>query len=648
VPDVALWESIAVKIAAPGQRLATKYMVPTRAGARLPAIFMDASAFTLHYDFMRQAFPAEFAGLSSQDYLALIQNPVQREFFAGVVTEYLLGGDAVLYGFNIWDDPADASTTITCDQVHAVYELLNPRFDLVPLAFVPYSANQKSALASCDVPQYDQDTGLAYEAYTQGVAFGKVRRYRISELEAATGSHSFGWQDVLILDQAPADIETVISGAVTGTQQGALSHLNVRSAARGTPNCYLEGAYDLLQAWEGKLVRFECGSAYWSVSEATPEQAQEFWDTLRPAPVTIPQADRDYSEFTNLLDVPTDTPAVRQLAVTRYGGKGSNLAILYQRLDAQYRLKGFLIPFRYYFDFMQQRSWTVDLGDGAGTHTFAETLATWLADPTFRVDGQVRRARLASLQNAMQASPVDVDLSSSIAAVFGSDTTMLRFRSSSNAEDALQFNGAGLYDSFSGCFADDRDADTDGPSRCDAGESKEHTAARALARVWASLWNPEAYDEREWYGIDQGRAAMAVLVDPRIQQEQANIVAFSGDPTSSSDDRYLINAQAGELDVVSADPGVYPEVNLLTIQDGTVTAIDRVRSSSEVATGTWVLDDNRLHELGGTLAQITRIFPLDDSAPDGTTILLDTEWKIRADGQLIVKQVRPFLKQSPR
>ena len=647
VPDAALWESITVKAGMPGQRRATKYMVPARADARLPANFMDATAFILHYEFMRQSFPDQFANLSSREYLTMIQDPANREFFAGVITEYLLGGEAVLYGFNIWDDPADASTTITCDQVHTVFNALDPRFDLVPLAFVPSSANQRSALASCDVPMYDPDTGVAYEAYTQGVGYGTLRRYQVSELESATAAHAFGWQDVLILDEAPADIETVISGAMTGTQQGALSHLNVRSAARGTPNCYLDGAYGLLQAWEGKLVRLECGDSYWSVSEATPEEAQAFWDKLRPAPVTIPQADRNFSECTNLLDVPTDTPDERQLAATRYGAKGSNLAILYQRFDSQYRLNGLLVPFRYYLDFIEQQGWTVDLGSGAGTHSFAETLSAWLADPTFRTDGSVRRERLTALQGAMRASPAGADLSGSIRSTFGSDTTMLRFRSSSNAEDALQFNGAGLYDSFSGCLADDQDENAGGPSRCDSSESKEHTVAQALVRVWASLWNPEAYDEREWYGIDQASAAMAVLVDPRIQDELANIVAFSGNPTTPGDSRYLVNAQAGELAVVSADPGVYPEVDLLSLQDGTVAAIDRVRGSSELAAGAWVLDDNRLNEIGHALWQITQVFPVDDTAPSGATILLDTEWKIRSSGQLIVKQVRPFLKQQP-
>jgi hypothetical protein len=222
---------------------------------------------------------------------------------------------------------------------------------------------------------------------------------------------------------------------------------------------------------------------------------------------------------------------------------------------------------------------------------------------------------------------------------------MLRFRSSSNAEDAIAFSGAGLYDSFSGCLADDLDGEVNGPSRCDAFEKSEKTVTRALARVWASLWNAEAYDEREWYGIDHQRAAMAVLVDPRAKGELANIVAFSGNPTTPGDDRYLVNAQAGELDVVLPIPGVFPEETLLDVADGAVTGIHRRRGSSQVPAGTYVLQDAQLQEIGGVLWQIVQAFPVDGTIPSGATLLLDTEWKILSDGKLVVKQVRPYLRK---
>ena len=54
----------------------------------------------------------------------------------------------------------------------------------------------------------------------------------------------------------------------------------------------------------------------------------------------------------------------------------------------------------------------------------------------------------------------------------------IRFRSSTNVEDSNQFTGAGLYESFSGCLADDLDGDSDGPCLCDADEDNERGDVR--------------------------------------------------------------------------------------------------------------------------------------------------------------------------
>jgi hypothetical protein len=41
---------------------------------------------------------------------------------------------------------------------------------------------------------------------------------------------------------------------------------------------------------------------------------------------------------------------------------------------------------------------------------------------------------------------------------------------------------------------------------------------------------------------------------------------------------------------------------------------------------------------------VAAVFPLDDEAPEGGTLMLDTECKILEDGRLIIKQVRPFVR----
>ncbi|MBN1607280.1 MAG: hypothetical protein JW940_11650 [Polyangiaceae bacterium] len=157
--------------------------------------------------------------------------------------------------------------------------------------------------------------------------------------------------------------------------------------------------------------------------------------------------------------------------------------------------------------------------------------------------------------------------------------------------------------------------------------------------------NVKAYEERDRYGIDQREVGMGILVDTRNKNELSNIVAFTGNPLEYGDERYLVNAQVGAFDVVAAVPGVWPEKDLLTLEGGQVKQIERVRGSTELPEGEWVLDDARLRELGTLLEDIAGVYPVDEVAPPGATVLLDTEWKVRSGGTLVVKQIRPFLSE---
>ena len=95
--------------------------------------------------------------------------------------------------------------------------------------------------------------------------------------------------------------------------------------------------------------------------------------------------------------------------------------------------------------------------------------------------------------------------------------------------------------------------------------------------------------------------------------------------------------------MVAAVPGVWPEKDLLTVEDGQVVEIERARGSTELPEGEWVLDDATLRELGAALAAIVDVYPVDGDLPPTARVLLDTEWKLRDDGRLAVKQVRPFV-----
>ena len=646
IPDDDTFTAVTIASSAVDQMRVGKYLVPAREDSRIPPVFLYVDPFALHYDFLITAFPDIFSGLATSEYEQLTINPDTREFYAGTISLYLDGSD-FFYGFTVWDDPEDDTSVPTQEDVTTAWQTLQDRFEIGDLAFVPSSETQAEEAATwSDTPFSVRGLEeVEYEAYNTGAAYGTLRLYTLEELEEATEDAAFGYQDIVVIEQAPADLERVVSGIVTGTRQGDLSHLNVRSLARGTPNCYILDPLDSLAAYEDTLVRFECGESAYSVGAASQEDAEAWWDSIRPDPVDICTPDLDTTAFVGLLDASTETLEDRSTLRCLYGAKGANLATLYQRIDADYQFPGFLVPFHYYDQFVNSTTWSVDLGAGEAEHTFAETIEAWHEDKEFLTDASIRRERLESLRDAIEDAPIDQDfvdaLIAEIVSVWGNDEAMVRFRSSSNAEDGLEFSGAGLYRSKSACAADSLDDDDDGPSICDPDKDEEDTIQEALGKVWASLWNMQAWDERDWYGIDHQQAAMGILVNPRSKDEQANAVAFSGNPTAAGDDRYLINAQEGELEVVSADPGVFPERILVTVEDGSVTEIDRISESSETPE---VFTDAEIEALSDVLTVCTENYPNDYEVPEGGELLWDTEWKIISDGQLVIKQIRPYLR----
>ncbi len=627
------WTALSEPVEVTNQVRSIKYLVPVDESQPVPTAFVNTQRYALHYDFLREAFPEDYGLLQWDDYVAMIIDPARRAYFGGNVTEYDVDG-VTRYGFIVWDDPADETTAPTYDEVRFAWQSLQTHFGLGELAFVPSSPAQEDNLLDWD-PAFTvfDDSEITYEAYNPGTAYGTVRFISLEELEAASDAGSFGWQDIVVLDAAPSDLARVVSGIVTGSRQAALSHLNVRASSRGSPNCFMAEPWTKLAAWEGELVRFSCEAEGYSVAAASEADAEAWWTEFRPDPVDIAAPDLDWTDPLGLLDVPTQSAAERDTAYLRFGAKSANLATLYQRIDSDYQLDGLVIPFADYDHFIKENTWSV----GGDTLSFADTLALWHEDPEFLADAAVRSERLASLHAAMLAADVPTlpSIEAAIGEVFPA-TTMVRVRSSSNAEDGLAFSGAGLYDSASACLAD---ASSGGDSACD-----NHKDARPLAdavrTVWASLWNAGAWEERAWYGVDQSRVAMALLVNTQSEDEEANIVAFTGNALAD-DTRWLVESQAGDLDVVSADPGVTPERVLLSMDGGEVAEIDRVADSSEVEE---VLSDAQLEAVGALLFDVDSVMPYDGEPATGT-FMWDTEQKVLADGRLIIKQVRPYQRE---
>jgi hypothetical protein len=118
--------------------------------------------------------------------------------------------------------------------------------------------------------------------------------------------------------------------------------------------------------------------------------------------------------------------------------------------------------------------------------------------------------------------------------------TRIRLRSSTNCEDLAEFNGAGLYES-KGFNTDDDDSEL----------------FEDILEVYASLWTPHAFAEREFFGIDHELAGMAVLIHQAFPDEYANGVVLT--IPRESDFSILINSQPGDNAVTNPESGQVPE-----------------------------------------------------------------------------------------
>jgi len=616
-----------------------KYLIPAGPDARLPPVFADANSYRLHYCLMSSGFAPLFPGLTTADHASLIMTHARREFYAGAVYEFPEGATP-RFGFAV-ETALRQEEMLDHDTVYGVYRQLSDRFAVGDLGYLPRGTLQETAASAWTDPAFEilsvSDDAVPYEAYTPGIAYGRLRLF--SEDSAVS------WQDIVVFDEVPLDFEGVIAGAITGQRQDILSHLNVLSAQRGSPNFFVDDAVDLLTQFEGELVRVEAERGNYKLRAATQEEAEAFWEQQRPAADVENPADTTYTELDAFADIPTSTVEDRDASRSRFGAKTVGLATLSTLIAPELQTPGLGVPFHYYDAFMRDNAWEVDLGSGLQTATYAETITAWLADAAFATDASVRRARLSELREHMRTfGQVDPELLTAlrdgIVDQFGDASVMVRVRSSSNAEDTPTFNGAGLYDSTSACAADSFAPGDLTASLCDP-DKAPRTLTRGLTKVWASLWNFGAFEEREFYQLDHTQIAMGATVSMRFEDELANGVAFTGSPLDRRETRFVINAQYGETDVVSPTPGVSAELSFLTLEEGSVTDINRVVSSSLVADGETVMTDAQLEALGSVMAELQSTYPIDTI--DGTTDpILDLEFKLTHEGALVIKQIRAF------
>lgn len=306
---------------------------------------------------------------------------------------------------------------------------------------------------------------------------------------------------------------------------------------------------------------------------------------------------------------------------TTVGNKAANFGLLYAvSKTGKYKTPeaAFGIPFYWYERHMQQ--------SGA-----AQLIAQLVAHPP--TDQDSLQQQLKAIRKAIQKADVDADLLAKLdKRLHSSGYTTFRFRSSTNAEDAAGFSGAGLYDS----------------KTVDLNDCNK-TAQNALQKVWASLWSYEAYLERSYFGIANEDVAMGILVHRSFPAEAANGVAITKNIYRNSYEGFVINVQKGDVSVVTPPSGVicdqlvlYPANELSGFQR-TVEVI----TTSNLSDGSLILSKQEIDRLQTELERIKQYYwkhayrhKLNETYEN---FGLDLEFKLdETTRELYIKQVRVY------
>ena len=434
--------------------------------------------------------------------------------------------------------------------------------------------------------------------FNQAEGFGFFKQMTLDE--------NPGSRDIVLYDVLPNSLPRV-GGIITSVVQTPLSHVNLRAIQDNAPNAYIKEpqAIDSIANLIGKYIYYKVTQEEYFIREASLEEVNDWYEKLRPTEAQIP--DRDLS-FTSILPLDEITFDMS----TAFGAKCTNVATMRSFGFPEGTIPdGFGIPFYFYDEFMKFN----------GFYDKAETMIT---DPTFLTDLEARIDMLKDFRKEIKDADMPQWMLDELQAMHDSfpEGTSVRCRSSTNNEDLPGFSGAGLYTSK-----------TQHPD--------EGHISKSVKQVYASMWNFRAYDERDFYRVDQYIAAMGLLCHPNFEEEKSNGVGVSIDPIYQTDNTFYLNTQVGEFLITNPDANSIPEEILLSQDvDGGYFVL---RNSNLVADGELVMEDVYLDQMREYLGVIHDKFEVLYNVVGAEGFGMDIEYKVTAQDQLIIKQARPWV-----
>ncbi len=542
-----------------------KFLILTSAPGTV--YFQDSNLYAFHYDFAVNELP-QFAGMTPAQFDgATLFATGQQAILGAVLIPPTAAGQHVFpeYGIQLVrrdsygaTETRDILQTVAAGVIAAqgVQPFYMPSLEQLPVAEANAAYFQSEGFPVSSTARWLDGNAC----YSTGWALGTLKFFPANQIDAAFLSGSLTANDILLTDGIPAEIPFV-AGVISLAPSTPNSHVSLLAQTFNVPFTYLSNADDAqkAQALVGHRValrvldRFsECQVRIVDTDgELDPADVQAILALKSPPVLNIvpTQTLGSYS---------ASTDGLLLADIQYFGGKAANMGVLRQSIPASSPVS-VAFSFDLWNEFMDQTM--------PGGSTLRQEIAQQLAPFSYPPDIATLNGVLGDIRDRIKDDTAfSVGLTSAVlttlqdAAYAFDPDRKLRFRSSTNVEDSEQFTGAGLYDSYSGCLADDLDADGSGPSICDSGQSSERGVFRAIRKVFASFYNLNAFLERLRHGVDENDVGMALLVHHSFPDplELANGVATFTRGPGTSKGAYLV-LQPGANSVTNPNPGEIPE-----------------------------------------------------------------------------------------
>jgi hypothetical protein len=565
--------------------------------------YLDSRRYALHEDFLKSQ--RGLANLGPAGWKAQYRDP-QRRYLLGTISRPP-GGPGWVYEF--WEgDP------LSPELLRLAQQRLGETF-VEALRFKPNASAQEALATQLDLPSVTQASliaGQGFLALNPGTAVGRLR-----VVEDAEAVDDLAPDEIVLLKQVPLILPPV-AGVISTRPSTTLSHVNLLTRGWGIPNAWVREVQDWPRL-AGQWVRLEVSNTGVSL-QPVPASRAPFVGTLRQVVRTGPSPDLQRSSLVALDDL---TLADRR----RCGSKAANLGVL-SRAQRRGTLPGvapvpggFCIPFAAFVRFMAQP---------AAQQALQQARAT----PGFSADRRQRAAALAALRARLVSLPIPDELQLSWQRAWQTQLggTGVFVRSSSNSEDLPGFSGAGLYTTVPNV------------TRPDA-------LAQAVKTVWASLFNADAWEARQWAGVPHDAVVMGVLVQQAVDAQASGVMVTLNPFDPQQPGMSYVSAKRG-LGIRVVEGQRQAEQVLHSRRSGAVQVLSRsddpvallldehggVREAA-VAPGLAVLNDalvGRLAHVGQAVQRLLGPGPQD------------IEWAINPQGQVVLLQARPYVDRSAR